>query len=154
MPNLTSQSLKIIIAGSRDIVDFSLITQAATLFEKEIAPFKEVVSGGARGVDRLGEQYAKTRQKTLKIFPANWELYRNAAGPIRNIQMAEYADGLIAVWDGFSSGTKHMIEEMKKRQKPTLVFIPEKGHEIFLGNFSALHPTQISLPKKERPRFS
>ena len=67
MANHTLQSLKIIIAGSREIVDFSLISQAANLFEKEISPFQEVVSGGARGVDRLGEQYAKTHQKTLKI---------------------------------------------------------------------------------------
>lgn len=47
-------------------------------------------------------------------MPADWDLYGKSAGFKRNVQMAEYADALVAFWDGASSGTKHMIETAQK----------------------------------------
>ena len=70
----------------------------------------EIVSGCAKGVDRAGEEWAKRNGVPIKPFPANWETYGRAAGPIRNQQMAAYADALIAIWDGKSRGTESMIE--------------------------------------------
>lgn len=66
----------------------------------------EVVSGVAHGVDKLGERWAQAHKIPVKQFPAQWNKYGNAAGPIRNREMAEYADALIAVWDGQSRGHK------------------------------------------------
>lgn len=100
--------MKTIIAGGRNITDYNLIIEAVQEANFEIT---EIVSGGAKGVDALGEKYATEHNINLKIFPANWEKYKRAAGPIRNKQMAEYADALIAVWDGQSRGTKNMIEQ-------------------------------------------
>ena len=62
----------------------------------------EIVSGGAKGVDRLGEWYARQRGLPCKAFPAQWAKYGKSAGPIRNAEMAEYADYGVAVWDGVS----------------------------------------------------
>ena len=71
----------------------------------------EIVSGAYyRGADKLGEQYAKERGFKITRFPANWNKYGKAAGPKRNEQMANYADALIAFWDGKSRGTKNMID--------------------------------------------
>ena len=76
----------------------------------------ELVGGGAKGADALGKQFAREHGIPYKEFPADWGTYHNAAGPIRNRQMAQYAikgkgSGiLIAFWDGRSRGTKHMIE--------------------------------------------
>lgn len=110
--------MKTIIAGSRAITDYETICQAVAHFNEDIT---EVVSGCARGVDTLGEQWAQMRQVPVKRFPADWNKHGKSAGYIRNRQMAEYAEALIAVWDGKSRGTKNMIEEAKKRG--LLVFI-------------------------------
>jgi len=75
----------------------------------------EIVSGGARGVDRLGERYARQRGLPCTVFPAQWGKYGKSAGPIRNAEMAKYADYGVAVWDGESRGTAHMLKLMEGR---------------------------------------
>jgi len=69
----------------------------------------EIVSGAARGIDQLGEEWAEAQGLPVKRFPANWKEHHRAAGPIRNREMAKYADALVAIWDGQSKGTKSMI---------------------------------------------
>lgn len=61
----------------------------------------------------MGIKYSEAKRIPLKKFPAEWDKYYKAAGPIRNQKMAEYANALIAVWDGKSTGTKDMIERAK-----------------------------------------
>jgi len=70
----------------------------------------EIVSGGARGADALGERYAKDRGYSLRVFPAEWDRYGKRAGYLRNAEMAKYANALLAFWDGESRGTRHMIQ--------------------------------------------
>lgn len=98
--------MKVIVAGSRSVTN-DLVVDAAI----EDSGFKitELVSGTARGVDRLGEDWAKSRCIAIKRFPADWNRYGKSAGYRRNVEMAEYADALIAIWDGKSKGTQHMI---------------------------------------------
>ena len=99
--------MKVIIAGSRTIDDYEAVCRAV-----ENSGFKptEIVSGGARGVDRLGERWAKEHGVPVKKFSAEWDKYGRSAGYKRNRQMAEYADALVVLWDGKSPGTKHMID--------------------------------------------
>lgn len=104
--------MKVIIAGGRTIIDYTLVLSA--LRESEFTP-TEIVSGMAPGVDTLAIQYAKENNLPLKEFHADWNTYKKAAGPIRNRAMAEYGDALVAIWDGESRGTKNMIEEATKR---------------------------------------
>lgn len=85
----------VIIAGPRTIIDYELLLNAIKLSDIEIT---EVVSGNAKGVDSLGERYAKENNIPLKVFPADWKTYKKAAGPIRNSGMAQYAqekDGIL-----------------------------------------------------------
>lgn len=98
--------MKVIIAGSRTIFDSRLVYQAVERSGFEIT---EVVSGGAKGVDELGERWARSRSLRFTVFSAEWGKYGTSAGPVRNTRMAEYADALIAVWDGRSPGTGNMI---------------------------------------------
>ena len=108
--------MKVIIAGSRSI-DWHSFTQMWALLPEEIPKLiSEVVSGGARGADSLGERYALERNLPCKIFPANWELHGKSAGYKRNAEMAEYADALVAFWDGESKGTGHMIDLAEKKR--------------------------------------
>lgn len=103
--------MKTIIAGSRDIVEYNILLEAI-----KSAPFSvtTVISGGARGADALGETYANSARIPLSVHPADWNNYGRRAGFIRNIEMAQSAEALIAVWDGKSRGTKRMIEEARK----------------------------------------
>ena len=110
--------MKVIIAGSRTIDDYERVLTAVNNSQFVIT---EVVSGLARGVDQLGVRYANAQQLPCAKFPADWELQPRAAGYLRNLLMANYADALIAVWDGHTRGTKHMIDTMVKLGKPTYV---------------------------------
>ncbi len=109
--------MRVIIAGSRTITNLATVEAAikASGWRGSIA---EVVSGGARGVDTLAEAWAAERGIAITRFPADWRTHGRAAGPMRNREMAEYADALIAVWDGESRGTANMIEEARKRGLP------------------------------------
>ncbi len=114
--------MKVIIAGSREFTDYNLLKEKVD-YMRTNGKFviDEIVSGTARGADQLGEDYAANNDIPVKEFPADWNTHGKAAGHIRNKQMAEYADALIAVWDGKSKGTKNMIETMNKLKKPTYV---------------------------------
>jgi hypothetical protein len=116
--------MKVIIAGSRNIVDAYKVRGriAKILKDLELKP-SEIVSGGARGPDLIGEGFAQMFNIPIKEMPANWNKHGNAAGPIRNRQMAEYADMAIVFWDGSSAGSKNMIEEMSRVNKPCIVEI-------------------------------
>lgn len=104
--------MRTIIAGSRSIHDYE---QVLAVVADSGFKITQVVSGTARGVDRLGEQIAKDFSIPFVRFPADWEKYgKYQAGRIRNKQMAENADALIAVWDGVSSGTANMIDIARK----------------------------------------
>ena len=105
--------MKVIIAGGRNFRDYDKLRESCDnilVNQKEI----EIVSGTAAGADTLGERYAQEKGYEVKKFPAQWDLYGKSAGYKRNQQMAEYADGLIAFWDGKSRGTKHMIDIANK----------------------------------------
>jgi hypothetical protein len=105
--------VRTIVAGSRGITQESVVRAAlheAFLFEA-IVP-TAIVSGRARGVDLLGEAIAKKAGVSVVGFPAKWKengQINPRAGFVRNVQMALYADALVAVWDGTSPGTAHMI---------------------------------------------
>lgn len=110
--------MKTVIAGSRNITDPSVLIDAIISSKFEIT---EVVSGGARGVDRLGEDYAKVQKLPIKQFLPDWSIGK-MAGPMRNRQMASYADAVIVIWNGHSKGSRSMIEEAKKAGKKLFVY--------------------------------
>ena len=101
---------KVIIAGSRSFQNYAVLKEYADYKLSNIQDEIEIVSGGAKGADALGERYAKEKGYSLKTFPANWERFGKAAGYMRNVEMAKYADALLAFWDGKSHGTMHMIQ--------------------------------------------
>ena len=109
---------KIIVAGSRNFNNYILLSEKLCKYKDEI---KEIVCGEAKGADTLGKNWAIQHNIPVKSFPADWQQYGSAAGYIRNHQMGDYADGLIAFWDGMSSGTKDMIDYMEKLGKLCIV---------------------------------
>lgn len=103
--------MKLIIAGGRKY-EFSL--DDLDMLDRIIDSHgvSEVVSGKCSGADRQGELWAEFRAIPVKLFPADWDKFPRAAGPIRNKEMAEYADA-VALFPG-GAGTGSMHNEAKK----------------------------------------
>lgn len=113
--------MKTIIAGGRDFDDYTVLESLVSPFH-DVHEISEVVCGEARGADSLGKRWAKNHNvKVVSFFP-DWKNNGKAAGYIRNKQMGDYADILIAFWDGKSRGTKNMIDYMKKLGKTYIVY--------------------------------
>ena len=111
---------KIIIAGTRTFNDYNLLESKLDFYLSKKSDI-EIVSGTCYGKDLLGEQYAIKHNLPVKRFPADWNKYGRSAGPIRNAQMADYADACIVFWDGKSKGTKSMINLAKQKDLATRI---------------------------------
>lgn len=110
---------KLIVAGGRDFEDYVTL-QLVVLGVISFLPDDKavsIVSGMARGADRLAAQFAEEFDVLLHKYPADWEAHGKRAGFIRNDEMSKSADGLIAFWDKKSRGTHHMIRSMEKLDK-------------------------------------
>lgn len=121
--------MKTIIAGGRDFNDSVYMEQC--LEEHNIT---EVVCGKAKGADTQGENWGIAHNVPIKEFPAEWNRYGRGAGPIRNEQMGDYAEALIAFWDGRSKGTHNMIK-----------YARNKGLHVTVYNYET--------PVQEKPEY-
>lgn len=117
--------MKVVIAGSRDITDKDLVRAAIQACDFEIT---ELIHGGCRGVDAIAHDLWEGIGP-IKVFPADWKTYGRKAGPIRNREMAEYGEALLAIWDGKSRGTLNMIETMDAEEKPVNIYWTSKKAE-------------------------
>lgn len=104
---------RVIIAGSRTFDNFEVLVERCDYFLRNLGEVT-IVSGTARGADKLGEMYAEMREFPIKRFPADWDKYGKKAGHIRNEQMAQFAEYLILFWDGKSKGSANMLMNAKK----------------------------------------
>lgn len=109
--------MKLIIAGGRTI---SLTVKQIEEFRIDcnipINDIEEIVSGGCRGVDQIGERYAEIMCIPVTQFLADWKKFGRSAGPKRNEQMAIYADALMLFWNGSSRGSFDMKQRAIKRK--------------------------------------
>ena len=87
------------------------------------ADITEIVSGGAKGVDSLAREYAERKGIKLTEFIPEYKSYGRAAPIVRNRKIVDYADEVLAFWDGSSKGTLFVIEYAKKRGKPCSVIL-------------------------------
>lgn len=143
--------MRLVIAGSRDLGTYKnkklqrvqMTLEECSWMDQIWEEFEwkdritEIISGKAKGVDNLGEQLADKYGIPKTIFAAEWDRFGNRAGPLRNSDMADYADVAIVIMkSGWSSGSRNMIQQMDKRKKPVLVY------EIIGGK-----PCQVRLKK-------
>lgn len=115
--------MKVIIAGSRHITDYLFVEEAVRVSGFDIT---QIISGHALGVDMLGEMYAAKNKIPFVRYPAKWRVngkLDKGAGKKRNYKMLAVAEALIAVWDGSSPGTGHMITIAKKKGIEVFVFL-------------------------------
>ena len=120
--------MRIIIAGSRQLnptVDFIGAAVEAFFDNFNVRP-SVILSGRCRGPDQVGELWAKQNNVQVEYYPADWNKYGKAAGPIRNRQMAQSANGLILIWDGISHGSQNMLKLADEFELATLQLVREK----------------------------
>lgn len=118
--------MKTIIAGSRTVYAEEIVEMTNCLDEyHKLYPITEVVCGMASGVDTVGLTWAKNNNIPVKEFPVSkedWNREGPKAGHLRNRLMADYADRAIIFWDGESSGTENMIDQMEAVDKPLTIW--------------------------------
>lgn len=117
--------MRTIIAGSRDVSLGSVRAAMAA------CPWSDgitlVLSGGARGADMNGEEWAREHHIPIEQYLAEWNRYGKGAGMRRNVEMAAMCEALVAVWDLVSPGTRFMIEMAEKYNRRIFVWSPAFG---------------------------
>ena len=108
--------MKIAIIGSRDL-------RVCDLENYLPDGVDEIVSGGAKGIDSDAEAYANANGIKITVFLPDYSIYKRGAPIVRNKQIADYADEVIAFWNGRSKGTKSVIDYCEKISKKVTVII-------------------------------
>lgn len=108
--------MKVAVIGSRNL--------AVKNLEKYLPEgTTEIVSGGARGIDSCAKNYANANGIPLKEFLPNYDEFGRSAPLLRNLEIIDYADIVLAFWDGKSRGTKFVIDKCRAKGKPVNIFI-------------------------------
>ncbi len=105
--------MKLAIVGSRTFDDVRLFIESIP----EKSEIEMIISGGANGADLYAEKYAEIENIPLKIFKPQWDVYGKKAGMLRNSDIVNECDKLIAFWDGKSKGTLDSITKAKTQDK-------------------------------------
>ncbi|MCC6629698.1 MAG: hypothetical protein IT340_20150 [Chloroflexi bacterium] len=142
--------MRLIVAGSRGVTDYNVVERCIRnsgylsrldagsredTLPADAPPWPEgkivdeVIVGEARGVATCAINWAVEHWCPWTLMPANWDAHGKRAGYLRNEQMAGDGDALVAVWDGRSRGTRHMIDAMRRRGKPVAVWRVAGGEE-------------------------
>ena len=117
--------MKLAIVGSRGITGIRLED-----YIKELP--SEIVSGGARGIDTLAADYARKNSITLTEFLPDYQKYGRCAPVIRNRQIIEAADKVLAIWNGKSRGTQNSISLAKRLGKEVSLFIVDTSDDEYI----------------------
>ena len=113
--------MRIAIVGSREFDDYEYMKEKFFETTKDIK-VSVIVSGGARGADTLAEKLADEILSEKAIFPANWKAYGKSAGFIRNGEIVNNSDMIIAFPIGKSSGTWDTIRKGQNKGIPVHIF--------------------------------
>lgn len=102
--------MRVLVSGSRSISDPALVEQAIT---ESGFPITTLLSGGARGVDRMAEAWAERHGIPIERIKPDWKRHGRGAGFKANEALISRAEAVVAIWDGVSKGTKSVLELAK-----------------------------------------
>ena len=137
--------MKIAVIGSRSFSNYRLLSEKLDKIQ-QLQQIDVIVSGGAKGADSYSEFWANMHNVETKIFLADWDnitrpgatvkrnkygkQYDSSAGHVRNQLIIDYADIIVAFWDGRSPGTNNAIDLAKDANKPIKVFLVDNNCEL------------------------
>ena len=114
--------MKLAIIGSRTFNDYGKLSNIIQEhFFGNLSPINKIISGGAYGADILGENFARDFNIKKEVYKPDWDKFGKSAGFIRNQEIVDACDMVLAFWDGKSKGTQDTINKAKKAKKPTFV---------------------------------
>jgi len=113
--------MKLAVTGSRNFKNYKVMKKVLMKYKIE-----EIVSGGAKGADTLAERFADEHKIKKVIFKPDYAKYGKKAPLMRNRQIVDYVDRMIAFWDGKSRGTKYTIDYARKNRKKINVIQSKK----------------------------
>lgn len=111
--------MKIAVIGSRNLK----VKNLGQYLPQDVT---EIVSGGAKGIDTCAREYAQNNNIKLTEFRPDYDKYGRSAPLARNVLIVDYADMVLAFWDGQSRGTKFVIDKCRECSKPTKIFMLKK----------------------------
>jgi len=124
---------RVLVCGGRDFCDKAILWKTLD----ETFPHSETDSYGnwlpvgtlihgdcPTGADALADEYAVVNWLDLKTFPANWEKYGRAAGPIRNAQMLDEGRPDIVIAFPGGRGTADMVSKARASGVPVIEVTP------------------------------
>lgn len=114
--------MKVLVCGDRNWTDKSKILEIISSWTNIIL----IIHGAARGADNLAGIVGKELNIPVQEFPANWNKYGKAAGPIRNLEMLKENPDLVLAFHSnisVSKGTAHTVREAKKLDIPVVIVI-------------------------------
>lgn len=114
-------SYKVAIIGSRDFYEPMALKYGLHTFRK-LYDIEHIVSGGAKGADKLGEMYADKYGIKKLIFLPDWKQFGRKAGFMRNKDIIENCDVVFAFWDMKSKGTEHSVKLSHKLKKKIFIY--------------------------------
>jgi len=139
------------IVGSRTITNEKFVNRILNCYKFMFGKPTCIISGGAKGIDTIGETWADTLGIEKKIFLPDWDKYGKRAGFIRNEDIIKNCDICLAIWDGGSNGTKNDFELCEKYCKNLLIF---NMKEFKSGTFSGFYYKPYSKKKQSQPQPS
>lgn len=131
--------MRLIIAGSRSLTSYALLCECMqqTQFGVELhTDACTIISGCARGIDRLAIRWAHEHGLFIERYEAEWKKYGKSAGFMRNASMLDRADGLLAIWEGYSFGTKQMVHICLHKGIPTEIFDVHRDGSVNVRRFN------------------
>lgn len=127
--------MKVLICGSRTYDDWQAIEYIILRLKNLVGTQLVIIEGEAKGADRIARNIAEAYEIEVEKYPAEWDKYGRAAGPIRNKQMLDEGkpDLVIGFSEDYkeSKGTKNMLNQAIGKDKPTLLI--EQGKRIILN---------------------
>lgn len=139
--------MNIAVVGSRVFNNYEFLKTRLML---HFTDGDKVVSGGARGADRLSERFAKEFNYETIIYKPLWDIHGKRAGYLRNEDIVNKSDLVIAFWDGKSKGTKHTIDLTTKDNKPLIIYTIGRSLEDEWGLGDYIH---APCPNCDRQRL-
>lgn len=132
----------VVVVGGREFTDYALFDRELSRVLRTIKGDVRLVSGGARGADKMAETYARKHRLGIRVINADWNRYGKEAGKIRNAAMLDHAQKCgravaVAFWDYQSRGTGDTVRKCKERNIP--ITIVDIGIDYGLGRKPATH---------------
>jgi len=116
------RQLRLAVIGSRSIPSYRFIDEAQRLSGIGLTEVAEIVSSGADGADEWAEWFAYKCGIPLRVIRADWKRFGKRAGYVRNEELINAVDVVLAVWDGKSCGTLHAVRLAEKLGKRVRLF--------------------------------